>query len=98
MVRHKTEGTSVKLCAIQYTDKGAPPRAHYPVLAADGSLLGDLTSGCLSPSLMTGLGMAYLPTRFSQPGTPVQIDVRGRLFPATVVKKPFYKPQLDKRP
>lgn len=98
VVRHKTEGTSVKLCAIQYTDKGAPPRAHYPVLAADGSVLGDLTSGCLSPSLMTGIGMAYLPTQFSQPGTPVQIDVRGRLFPATVVKKPFYKPQLDKRP
>jgi len=91
LVSHKARGTTVKLCAIQYTDKGAPPRAHYPVLAADGSVLGELSSGGLSPSLMTGIGMAYLPTPFAQPGTPLQIDVRGRLCPAKVVKKPFYK-------
>ncbi len=91
LVRHKAAGTDVKLTAIQYTDKGAPPRAHYPVLAADGTPLGELSSGALSPSLMTGIAMAYLPTPFSKPGTPLQIEVRGRLFPATVVRKPFYK-------
>ena len=87
----KSEGTPVKLCAIQYTDKGAPPRAHYPVLAEDGTALGELTSGVLSPSLNIGIAMAYLPTPFAKLGTPVQIDVRGRRFPAIVVKKPFYK-------
>ena len=40
---------------------------------------------------MSGIGMAYLPSEFSKPGTPLQIEVRGRLFPAEVVKKPFYK-------
>jgi aminomethyltransferase len=40
---------------------------------------------------MTGIGMAYLPAQYSKPGTELQIDVRGRLFPAKVVKKPFYK-------
>jgi aminomethyltransferase len=93
LVRHKAHSSAVKLVAIRYTDKGAPPRAHYPVLAADGTLLGELTSGALSPSLMTGIGMAYLPTPFSNPGTRLQIEVRGRLCPATVVRKPFYKPQ-----
>jgi aminomethyltransferase len=93
LVRHKTAGTTVKLSAIQYTGTGAPPRAHYPVLADDGTVLGELSSGVLSPTLMTGIGMAYLPTRFSKLGTPLQIKVRERLFPATVVKKPFYKPQ-----
>ena len=93
LARHKAAGTEVKLTAIQYTGKGAPPRAHYPVLAEDGSMLGELCSGALSPSLMTGIGMAYLPTPFCKLGTPLQIDVRGRLFPAKVVKKPFYKPQ-----
>ncbi|MEI6675010.1 MAG: glycine cleavage system aminomethyltransferase GcvT [Verrucomicrobiota bacterium] len=91
LVRHKAEGTAVRLAAIQYTDKGAPPRPHYPVLAADGSVLGELSSGALSPSLMTGIAMAYLPTPFSIPGTLVQIEVRGRLCPAMVVRKPFYK-------
>ncbi|KAB2641478.1 MAG: glycine cleavage system aminomethyltransferase GcvT [Verrucomicrobia bacterium] len=91
LLSQKSAGPAVKLCAIQYTDKGAPPRAHYPVLATDGTLLGELASGVLSPSLMTGIAMAYLPTAFSQLGTPLQIDVRGRQFPAIVVKKPFYK-------
>ncbi|MCX6874137.1 MAG: glycine cleavage system aminomethyltransferase GcvT [Verrucomicrobia bacterium] len=93
LVRHKTAGTAVKLTAIQCLTRGAPPRAHYPVLAEDGTVLGELSSGALSPSLMTGIGMAYLPTACSIPGTPLQIEIRSRRFPATVVKKPFYKPQ-----
>lgn len=92
LVSQKANGSELKLAAIQYTDKGAPPRAHYPVVAADGSVIGELSSGVLSPSLMSGIGMAYLPSSFSRPGTELSIDVRGRLFPARVVKKPFYKP------
>ena len=91
LARQKAEGTAVKLIALQYTDKGAPPRAHYPVLAEDGSVIGELSSGVLSPSMMIGIGMAYLPTAYTKLGTALQVDVRGRLFPATVVKKPFYK-------
>ena len=92
LARQKADGPEVKLTALQYTDKGPPPRSHYPVLSAGGEVIGELASGALSPSLMTGIGMAYLPAQFSKPGTALQIDVRGRLFPAAVVKKPFYKP------
>jgi aminomethyltransferase len=60
-------------------------------VAADGTVIGELSSGVLSPSMMIGIGMAYLPTQYAKLGTPLQVDVRGRLFPATVVKKPFYK-------
>jgi aminomethyltransferase len=91
LVRQKADGPAVKLTALRYLDKGPPPRAHYPVVSADGAVLGELASGVLSPSLMTGIGMAYLPAEFSNIGTPLQIEVRGRLFPAEVVKKPFYK-------
>jgi aminomethyltransferase len=91
LARQKTEGPALKLTALQYTDKGPPPRAHYPVVSAEGEVIGELASGALSPSLMTGIGMAYLPARYAKLGTAIQIDVRGRLFPATVVKKPFYK-------
>jgi aminomethyltransferase len=92
LARQKADGPSLKLTAIQYTEKGPPPRPHYPVVAADGGVIGELASGVLSPTLMTGIGMAYLPAEFSKPGTALQIEVRGRLFPAQVVKKPFYQP------
>lgn len=92
LARQKADGPPLKLTAIQYTDKGAPPRAHYPVVDTAGNVIGELTSGALSPTLMTGIAMAYLPAAFSKPGTGLGIDVRGRIFPAKVVKKPFYKP------
>lgn len=92
LARQKEEGLKERLVAIAYTGKGAPPRAHYPVLSEDGEPLGELSSGVPSPSLGTGIGLAYLPIAFAKIGTSVQIDVRGRHFPAVVVKKPFYKP------
>ncbi len=92
LARQKAEGPVMKLTAMKYTEKGAPPRAHYPVHDADGAAIGELSSGVLSPSLMTGIGMAYLPEKFSKIGTKLSIEVRGKLFPAEVVKKPFYKP------
>jgi aminomethyltransferase len=92
LAKQKAEGTEVRLVALAYTDKGAPPRAHYPVLSPEGEVLGELSSGVLSPSLGIGIGLAYLPIAWTKLGTEVRIDVRGRLNPAKVVKKPFYKP------
>jgi len=92
LAKQKAEGPATKLVALMYTDKGAPPRAHYTVLSTDGEEIGELSSGVHSPSLGTGIGLAYLPSVYSKLGTEVRIDVRGRQFPAKVVKKPFYKP------
>lgn len=88
---HKAKGPATKLTAIRYLEKGAPPRSHYPVLSENGDVIGELASGVLSPSLMTGIGMAYLPADYSKIGTLLKIEVRGRHFSAEVVKKPFYK-------
>ena len=98
LVRHKTDGPAVKLTAIQYTAKGAPPRAHYPVTDAAGQVIGELASGALSPSLLTGIGLAYLPAEHAKPGSILHIDVRGRQFPAQVVNKPFYKKTNRQQP
>lgn len=92
LAKQKADGVTRKLVGLQYLEKGAPPRAHYVVELPSGEVIGELSSGVLSPSLMTGIGMAYLPIERSKLGTLVQIDVRGRKFPAKVVKKPFYKP------
>jgi aminomethyltransferase len=91
LAKQKADGPAVRLTGIRYLEKGAPPRSHYPVVSAEGQVIGELASGVLSPSLMTGIGMAYLPTAFSKIGTLLSIEVRGKLFPAEVVKKPFYQ-------
>jgi aminomethyltransferase len=52
---------------------------------------GEVTSGTYSPSLERGIGMAYVPAASSQPGTRIEIDVRGTIRPATVHAKPLYR-------
>jgi aminomethyltransferase len=48
-----------------------------------------VTSGTLSPTLGYGIGLAYLPTERAQPGTPFEIDVRGKVRAAEVRTKPL---------
>ena len=96
MAKQKAEGPAQKLVALEYTDKGAPPRSHYAVLDAAGNVVSELSSGVLSPSTGKGIGMAYVPAGMAKIGTDFFVDVRGRQFPAKVVKKPFYKPAPSK--
>lgn len=91
LLSQKENGPTTKLTAIELTEKGPPPRPHYPILSESGELLGELSSGVLSPTLAKGIAMAYLPVAYSKPGTRLKIDVRGRQFAAIAVKKPFLK-------
>jgi aminomethyltransferase len=52
---------------------------------------GEVTSGSFSPCLERGIGMAYVPSERADPGTAIEIDVRGRVRPATVQRKPLYR-------
>jgi len=53
--------------------------------------VGKVTSGTLSPTLNTAIALAYLPTPFASIGQAIEVEIRGTTYPATVVKKPFYK-------
>src|SRR3989475_975243 len=75
--------------ALVILPKGVP--RHGMKIVAEGREIGMVTSGNLSPLLKKGIGMGYVPTKLSAPGTQFQIDIRGRLHPAVVVKLPFYK-------
>jgi aminomethyltransferase len=90
LLAQKSGGTGLRLAAILLGEKTPPPRAHYPILH-DGVIVGELTSGSLSPTLQRGIGLGYLPATLAAPGTALEIDVRGRKYPATVEKKPFVK-------
>jgi aminomethyltransferase len=52
---------------------------------------GVVTSGTLSPCLEIGIGMAYLPVGDAEPGTAIEVDVRGKARPAEVRQKPLYR-------
>ena len=85
----KKNGVSRKL--IGFTIEGqAFPRQHYPILH-EGKSVGEVTSGIFSPSLKKGIGMGYVPTELAGVGGRLQIDIRGRLHEATIIKPPFYK-------
>ncbi|KZE41258.1 glycine cleavage system aminomethyltransferase GcvT [Microbacterium sp. T32] len=65
-------------------------RAGYTVLHGD-DVVGEITSGALSPTLGHPVAMAYVSPPAAEPGTTLTIDVRGTRIPATVTALPFYR-------
>jgi aminomethyltransferase len=55
---------------------------------------GVVTSGTFSPCLEAGIGMAYLPAAAAEPGSSIEVDVRGKPRSAEVRKKPLYDPAV----
>lgn len=65
------------------------PRQGMPVLSG-GQVVGELTSGCISPSLDRGIAMAYVPAAMAAIGTAFEVDLSGKgMAPAVVTKLPF---------
>jgi aminomethyltransferase len=89
IARARAEGPAEKLAPFRIEGAGIP-RQGNPVLAA-GEQVGEVTSGSFSPSLEIGIGMAYLRPDLAEPGTEVEIDVRGKRRPARIASKPLYK-------
>jgi aminomethyltransferase len=76
------------LVPLAFTGPGIP-RQGNPVSAPHGA--GVVTSGSLSPCLDVGIGLAYVPVADAGPGTPIEVDVRGKLRAAEVREKPLYR-------
>lgn len=66
-------------------------RAGYAVVAEDGTVLGEITSGALSPTLGHPIAMAYMTPASAEAGGTLFLDVRGTRIPATVTALPFYR-------
>jgi aminomethyltransferase len=76
-----------KLVPFAFTGPGIP-RQGNPVRTDAGD--GVVTSGTMSPCLEIGIGMAYVPVAAAQPGTRIEVDVRGKRRAAEVREKPLY--------
>jgi aminomethyltransferase len=90
LLKQKEAGMTRKLVGIEMIDRGIP-RSHYEICDAEGTKLGEITSGTMSPVLLKGIAMGFVPTAFSKVGTEVFIKVRDKLLKAEVVKMPFVK-------
>ena len=88
--KQKAEGVSRKLVGFEMKDRGIP-RHGYKLVDAEGTEIGHVTSGTMSPIRKIGIGLGYVQTAFSKPGTEIYLDNRGRKLKAQVVKPPFRK-------
>jgi len=87
----KAGGAPRKLVGFEMIDR-AIGRHGYDVYLA-GQKAGFVTSGTQTPFVKKAIGMAYLPSSHTAPGTEFEIDIRGRRAKAKVVPLPFYKRQ-----
>ncbi|HEX2253422.1 MAG TPA: glycine cleavage system aminomethyltransferase GcvT [Thermoanaerobaculia bacterium] len=89
LLRQREQGIDRRLVGFEVEGRGIAREGH-PVLAG-GETVGKVTSGTWSPTFEKALGMAYVPVALAEPGTALEIEVRGRRLPARVVPLPFYK-------
>ena len=77
---------------------GPPARDGAKILAKDGTALGVVTSGVPSPSLGYSIAMGYVPPSQAAIGQTLDIEVRGKPYPAEVVALPFVKNGYHRKP
>ena len=70
-------------------DGRRPLREGQRVLDAQGREVGEVCSACYGASVGGPIAMAYVEREFGEPGTGLQVDVRGKLQPVTVTRMPF---------
>ncbi|MCT7981046.1 glycine cleavage system aminomethyltransferase GcvT [Laspinema olomoucense] len=89
LVKQKETGVKRRLVGIEMQGRYIA-RHGYPVIS-EGKPVGEVTSGSWSPTLEKAIALAYLPLELSKPGQSIEVEIRGKTYPGTVVKKPFYR-------
>lgn len=84
-------GPSQKLVAFEMKQRGPVAREGFDVYGSDGMPIGRVASGIFSPTLQKIIGTAYVAAQHAAVGGEIQIDIRGRKHPATLIKRPFYR-------
>lgn len=94
LAKARQKGLSRRLAGFKLSERGVP-RAHCEV-SRDGRVVGQVTSGSLSPSLGVGIGLCFVPPDLAKPGTQLDVVIRGKGVPAEVVRPPFVRPRVYK--
>jgi glycine cleavage system T protein (aminomethyltransferase) len=89
LAKQKESGVTRRLVGFETTERGIARDDQEVVI--DGQRVGKVTSGSPAPYLKKNIGMAYVPADSATEGQEIQIDVRGKMVGARIVKTPFYK-------
>ena len=81
-------GVEEQLVGFQLIDRGVP-RHGYDITNAESRVIGTVTSGTMSPTLERPIGLGYVPVEYAEPGTTLQVVVRGQSKKARVETTPF---------
>jgi len=81
-------GTDKNLIGFKLLEKGIP-RKDYNILDHNNNVIGIVSSGTMSPSLKTGIGMGYVETSKSKIGSSIFIEIRNKKIKSEIVKLPF---------
>lgn len=87
--QQREQGVPRKLVGIEMIDRGIP-RHGYPVYKNE-ELIGEVTTGTQSPTLQKNIGLALLKKEYSELGSEVEVEIRGKRLKAVVSATPFYK-------
>ena len=90
LAKEKEHKPERRLIAFELNERGVP-RQGYDIVDGSGKVIGNVTSGTMSPCLQKGIGMGYVPRELSKSGSKIYIQVRKKAIPATIVKLPFFK-------
>jgi len=90
LAKEKEQAPKQKLIAFELEERGIP-RQGYEIVDNNGIKIGFVTSGTMSPSLNKGIGLGYVSSAMSEPGSEIHIQIRKNKVKAKVVKLPFYK-------
>lgn len=87
--QQKATGVQRRLIGLQTQGRNIA-RHGYQVLS-DSKVVGEVTSGTLSPTLGYPIALAYVPAKLAKVGQQLEVEIRGKAYPAVVVKRPFYR-------
>jgi aminomethyltransferase len=89
LLKQKEEGVQKRLKGFVMLER-AIPRQHYEVVNSKGELIGEVTSGTMSPMMKQGIGMAYLNKGYWKKGSEIFIRIRNKDLKARIVDLPIY--------
>lgn len=89
LAQQKANGVQKRLIGLQMLGRYIA-RHGYPVLS-DGEVVGEITSGTLSPTLGYPIALAWVPSYLAKVAEQLEVEIRGKAYPAIVVKRPFYR-------
>ncbi len=87
MLKQKESDNYELLVGVEMKGSGIPRHGH--AIHANGKQIGTITSGSMSPVLKKGIGLGYVEKQHSEPGMEIEIEIRGKMINASVIKLPF---------